>query len=656
MKSLTQNTSPLTGLFRAWPLWKLLIIFMVSFLLIIANFIALLEWPESFSTAKKIMFLNEFIEDFFIVSGIVILFYSKHIFFRLISNTLIFTFALVYFVQAHSVGIMGSFLPSIALENAQHIDILNVSDIAYNAAIWLLLLFTMIFLKKRFIQSYPTLMCRIPVVLLLILTAIFFNNDQKWLSKEIIRDRHDFFDSGKAGFPHTSPLSEMGNTVGEYLFYLKRQNFVSQLRENKKMSKETAQFVYRHYKKWGNLDADYPLLKDYIYTSPLPYKIHRGKVEQKNNIIIFFVEGMSARIIQPYSNKFPEISPNLDAFSKKSMIVNNYYNHTYATYRGIGGSLCSIQPVGILFKKTDYYCLPHILKEDGYVTRFLFSQPENKTSLDEMFFRAGFDHVDSSDTLSPLLKTTYESGTLTDKELIDGLIYRLQALENDNEQNPFLFGLYNFQTHTGIRLKEKESVYRRPGFEPSYVLNTIHNFDQVFGIFWKYFKKSKLYENTIVIVTSDHATFPSKDYINLTNYKIWSDKLPLLIYHPTVDLERTFNAEHVSSINLAPTLLHLMGVKNRPNAFLGSSIFDENANIPKVMTGAGIGFWYRDSRGHWTRIDNETKPSEKTANGIDQFHFISYCYDLERGNKLWKNLKEVPANNIQGHKVSSYVK
>jgi phosphoglycerol transferase MdoB-like AlkP superfamily enzyme len=52
------------------------------------------------------------------------------------------------------------------------------------------------------------------------------------------------------------------------------------------------------------------------------------------------------------------------------------------------------------------------------------------------------------------------------------------------------------------------------------------------------------------------------------------DRIPLLVYHPGLELPAQFDATNASSIDLAPTLAHLMGLENRPNSFLGRSIFE----------------------------------------------------------------------------------
>ena len=86
----------------------------------------------------------------------------------------------------------------------------------------------------------------------------------------------------------------------------------------------------------------FPLIKNNIYNGD--YVIDR-RIE-KPNIIIIFTEGFSARTSSIYNEKFDKLTPNLEDFSKNksSMLIDNYYSHTAATYRGLHGQLCSIYP------------------------------------------------------------------------------------------------------------------------------------------------------------------------------------------------------------------------------------------------------------------------------------------------------------------------
>ena len=87
-------------------------------------------------------------------------------------------------------------------------------------------------------------------------------------------------------------------------------------------------------------------------------------------------EGISARVVQPYSDRFPGLTPNFAAFASEAMRIDNYYSHTFATYRGLQGQFCSLFPLyagGQIFEDTDYYCLADLLNDEGYETHFSYN-------------------------------------------------------------------------------------------------------------------------------------------------------------------------------------------------------------------------------------------------------------------------------------------
>ena len=92
-------------------------------------------------------------------------------------------------------------------------------------------------------------------------------------------------------------------------------------------------------------------------------------------------------------------------------------------------------------------------------------------------------------------------------------------------------------------------------------------------------------KNTIIIFTSDHASYMEKAYLDamaeVTSVKpkqsFW-DTIPLIIYDPTRELPNSYDAKVRTSVDFTPSLLHYLGVANRSNSFVGESIFETEAN------------------------------------------------------------------------------
>lgn len=141
-----------------------------------------------------------------------------------------------------------------------------------------------------------------------------------------------------------------------------------------------------------NKNSRYPFMKKEIYSSPIKFSLK--KKEAKPNIIIFFLEGISARSLNCYGSEFKGLTPNIDDFAKTTMKVDNYYNHTAASCRGMQGQLCSVYPFygygewstqnNQRLVKINYLSIPYILNKFNYDTLFFCAENKPITQLFKM--------------------------------------------------------------------------------------------------------------------------------------------------------------------------------------------------------------------------------------------------------------------------------
>jgi len=622
---------------------KIGLILFLGFLFIVSKFSVQINWPRDLALIDKGIYLNRFFADFFLYAGLFILLYGKPLILRGLAYLLAMAFVLVFLIQAQSYDVTGSLLISVALENAQHADFLDIDQHVYAAIVWLVFLLIVARLIAVFATQPPRFKSRVLIAFTLMIAAVFVKNDKSWLSEETVKERFEFYNSGRPGFARVSPISELKDTYKDYQEYLEREKWVAQA--TVQMSEPGARYALENKLPFGALDTEYPLMHKAPELSPLDF-LAKPEVDKKLNVVVFFVEGISARAVQPYSDLFPGLWKNVADFSKSATRVDNYYSHAYATYRGLSGQFCSIYAIGRLIAKVNYHCLAHELAAHGYDTRFMVSQRLDSTDLDDLASRAGFQHVDGAEVLAPLLDLPKgkDSKTITDKELMNSLIVRMQEYESRRSEWPFAISLYNFETHTGMWLSQDTTHYSHDGIERSDVLDTFHNFDKAFGKFWAYFKNSPHYDNTVVVVTSDHATFPSREFSRLvstsTDYApVFSDKIPLIIYHPDGRSAKSIDAKNASTVNFAPSLLHLLDLQGSVNAFIGKSIFEQDSTFPVVVSSGGATLVSRyDETGQWMKISKNNRDDlpEIFEPAGAYFDYINFTQSLERSNKLIK--------------------
>jgi phosphoglycerol transferase MdoB-like AlkP superfamily enzyme len=384
-------------------------------------------------------------------------------------------------------------------------------------------------------------------------------------------------------------------------------------------------------------------MKENTYTSKKEFH----STIDKPNIIILFSEGLSARTLSMYNNKFKDVTPHLQSFAQdpKTMIATEYYNHTAATYKGLHGQLCSFFPsLGgrqwnhsiANSENINYQCIGGILKDDNYNTSYLNVHYEEKSGNDDMASHLGYTHILSAKELSE----RYLGGVkhFRENELTDKQAYHaLTGYMKERDDKPFFITMYTAETHAWCDTSEDGTVYKDGKNE---VLNTIHNLDNAFGEFWDYFKHSKFADNTIVIFTADHAHYFDDAYVSLMKekkekyHKVFIDKIPLLIYAPTHTLPKTLTTNQSTSLDLAPTLMHLLNKKEHDNAFLGNTIFGREKHPEHIAIAAyNSNIYVLDKK----QIHHNKFTSARGKKFFDLLaKFFAYTHQLELEDSIYK--------------------
>ena len=336
----------------------------------------------------------------------------------------------------------------------------------------------------------------------------------------------------------------------------------------------------------------YPFEKDWVYKEKCPFPAVKNET-QKPNVIVIFTEGTSARLIESYGGKYSALTPNIDDFAKHSMKVENYFNHTAATFRGTLGQLASCYPraggseaIGWTkradeLKERKYQTLPKLL--NGTFDTVFISPHSESDSYTALLQNVGFQQIITRESCESILgyKPEIHSSSIKDNDMYKTLISFLEKRQADDK--PLFLAMYTFATHTGVKIPEDGIPYVMENGKRNMALDSLHTCDAAFGEFWKWFQKSAYKDNTIVIFTADHAHYNDSPFMELVKNepdytKCFVDRIPLLIYDPTHQLPKTYDANDKTSITLAPTIYQLLEMNtNVKNSFMGSSLFDDDS-------------------------------------------------------------------------------
>ena len=346
---------------------------------------------------------------------------------------------------------------------------------------------------------------------------------------------------------------------------------------------------------------------------------------QNKNIIVFFTEALSAQKIDLFNN-YTDLTPNLSAFIKKSLYFDNYYNHTFSTYRGLRGQLSSsYQFTGIVkaqkltnaavTKKfsAELISLPQILSQNNYHTYFLSAQTYKSCNLNYMLNTLGFDQLFTPEEFA-------FNNDLTDQQLFAAL---KKLMTEKKLKEPYFLAIYNLGTHFG---EDSPDLKYQDGNNS--LLNNVHNFDNAFG---KWFDAISQHPNIInnlaIILTADHAAYADKQYCTTFEYEpeYWIDKIALAIYSPQIS-PQTIDAQGRNSLDIAPTILHMLHINNAQNYFLGCSLFKPTCILPFNHYTVAGDMAYKTQDNHVYPKPQLDKWDEHILSLIENFYHLSEAF------------------------------
>ena len=322
-------------------------------------------------------------------------------------------------------------------------------------------------------------------------------------------------------------------------------------------------------------------LKQKFYKSEIKnFKNKPENISNKENIILIMTEGMSK-----YCIDYQNLMPNMKKFSQVSINFDNYYNHTFATYRGIIGQLYSGYQENNL-DENRLISIQEILKNNGYKTIFINTEPQN-VDFSNYITSLNFDEVY---TETACLNGAQNS--ISDKDAYE-ILYN-KAMQEGKAGQPFFIVIYTFGTHVN-----QDSPDIKYGDGSNSMLNRCSNVDEWFGEFFHNLKKSELYNNTMLVLTADHCSYRDIDFENaFPQYKRKVqelDAIPFSIYYKGVE-PQMIDAGGRNTLDMAPTLLDLLDISSE-NYFLGQSLFSKEASSDLETTYQALSAYYSTANG-----------------------------------------------------------
>ena len=310
-----------------------------------------------------------------------------------------------------------------------------------------------------------------------------------------------------------------------------------------------------------------------------------NKKEIQSNIIFIIVESFLS-FADELSFNGKEITPNLNQLKRE----NTYYNYNVKPQAQQGESSDGqfIYMTGLLplkntvtitnYLNNTYFSLPYLLKKQYKIIENRIVIPTGTT-----FWRQ--DRVCQSYAIDSLFsKKDYP--THHDIWLNDEEIFKLAENKDLKSKRPFLSIILTSSMHSPYNKTIEDYDFDFPtnySTELKNYLKTLHYTDKQIGKYLDFLKSNHLYENSIIIITSDHEAHAYN--LNLPQeLQHITQKIPLYIINSPIPITKSSNYP-MSQYDIFPTLLDLSGIQSSWRG-VGRSLLlpDSLANTPRELT------------------------------------------------------------------------
>jgi len=286
---------------------------------------------------------------------------------------------------------------------------------------------------------------------------------------------------------------------------------------------------------------------------------------EKPNVILIILESFSNKVISSFGGE-KSICPNLDSICEDAVIFPSFYASGNRSDRGMAailGSYPSLLTHSIINepqKSVKLKMISDYFNQNDYWTSFYYGGDIDFYNLKSFVLQGAYDEITGQDDFPKEIRNMSSWGAP------DGYLFN-KVLRELEKPRPFFTVVYALSSHTPYDVPVQ--MFPAKTHEEKY-LNSVAYTDSCLGDFINSLKKTKIWENTLVIITSDHGhLFPGPtDIIEPATYRI-----PLIWTGGIVKNPGVIN-KICGQPDLAPTLAKQLGWKS-DSAMFGHDIFSK---------------------------------------------------------------------------------
>ncbi len=218
------------------------------------------------------------------------------------------------------------------------------------------------------------------------------------------------------------------------------------------------------------------------------------------NVILIILESFSNKVISSFGGKY-NVCPNLDSISAEAVIFPSFYASGNRSDRGMAAilgsypSLLSQSVINYPEKSDKLTMMSDYFNRNGYHTSFYYGGDIDFYNLKSFVLQGEYKEVTSQKDFPKELQEMSNWG------VPDSYVFE-KVLKETDKPKPFFTVVYTLSSHTPYDVPVQ--MIKGSSNEAKF-LNSLAYTDSCLGDFIREFKQTKYWDNTLVIITSDHG-------------------------------------------------------------------------------------------------------------------------------------------------------
>lgn len=308
-------------------------------------------------------------------------------------------------------------------------------------------------------------------------------------------------------------------------------------------------------------------------------------VAEGKNVIILSLESTQTFVVDNELHG-QELTPYFNDLKEEGAYFTNFYHQvkqgrTSDSEFMLDNSLYGLNRGAAFFTHSgnEYEATPEIIGEKGYTTTNMHANDKTFWNRNVMYDSLGYDEYYSKEDYEVTEEKSYGWGYLDEYFFSDSLD-KMEELEQ-----PFYNKMITLTNHYPFTLPEDKKLIEE-GETSSGTLNrffqTIRYQDEALKQFVEEFKKSDLYDDTLLIIYGDHfgisenhqramGEYLGKDINSYEQFQL--QRVPLLILGEGIEPSKYDTVG--GQIDLRPTIMNLLGVEDENPVQFGHDLFSE---------------------------------------------------------------------------------